>query len=98
MKMNPFPTCSICEIALFQFVVFLQVTHRNDASESEWKKWTWRSQGDLFKRGAFFVESGDPNGVSRFGGLDGTAPRPGKAVKSLTRYAGVIGCRPGVPC
>ncbi|KAH7847410.1 hypothetical protein Vadar_025757 [Vaccinium darrowii] len=77
---------------------FKEVTHRNDASESEWKKWTWRSQGDLFKRGAFFVESGDPNGVSRFGGLDGTAPRPGKAVKSLTRYAGVIGCRPGVPC
>ncbi|KAH7845488.1 hypothetical protein Vadar_002812 [Vaccinium darrowii] len=69
----------------------------NDASESEWKKWTWRSQGDLFKRGAFFVESGDPNGVSKFGCLDETAPRPGKAVKSLTRYAGVIGCKPGVP-
>ncbi|KAI8533876.1 hypothetical protein RHMOL_Rhmol10G0043500 [Rhododendron molle] len=77
---------------------FKEVTHRNDAPEAEWRTWTWRSQGDLFKGGAFFVESGDPNGVSKFGGLDWTAPRPARAVKSLTRFAGVIGCRPGVPC
>ncbi|KAI8019842.1 hypothetical protein LOK49_LG04G03801 [Camellia lanceoleosa] len=65
----------------------------------EWKKWTWRSKGDLFQRGAFFIESGDSNGVNKFGRLDSIVPKKGKIVKSLNRFSGVIGgCRPGVSC
>ncbi|KAL6960725.1 pectate lyase [Sarracenia purpurea var. burkii] len=74
----------------------LQVTHR-DAPESEWRKWLWASQGDIFMRGAFFVESGDQSGVLRLRGL--VKPQPARTVKSLTRFTGVIGgCRPGIPC
>ncbi|KAI8028799.1 putative pectate lyase P59 [Camellia lanceoleosa] len=77
---------------------FKQVTHR-DAPESEWKKWTWRSDQDLFLNGAFFVQSGDTNGAKRIRGLDVVQAKPGRAVKSLTRFSGVLGgCKEGVPC
>ncbi|XP_057491401.1 probable pectate lyase P59 [Actinidia eriantha] len=35
-------------------------SNRGDSWEgpkAEWKKWTWKSQGDMLKRGAFFIES-----------------------------------------
>ncbi|XAR51772.1 Pectate lyase [Bertholletia excelsa] len=77
---------------------FKQVTHR-DAPESEWRKWTWRSKGDMFKNGAFFVESGDPNGVQKLHGLDKIEAKPARAVHSLTRFAGAIGgCKAGKAC
>ncbi|XP_057469320.1 probable pectate lyase P59 [Actinidia eriantha] len=78
---------------------FKQITHRDYATEAEWMQWTWRSQGDLFMNGAFFVQSGDPNGARSLGVLDHFPLKPGRAVRSLTRFAGVIGgCRNGVPC
>ncbi|KAI8541614.1 hypothetical protein RHMOL_Rhmol08G0075700 [Rhododendron molle] len=77
---------------------FKQVTHR-DAPEFEWRKWTWRSEGDLFVNGAFFVQSGDPNGPKKLGTLDHVQAKPGAMVKRLTQFAGVLsGCRPGVAC
>lgn len=83
---------------IFHLFGIVQVTHR-DAPEFEWRKWTWRSQGDLFVNGAFFVQSGDPNGPKRLGTLDHVQAKPGAMVKRLTQFAGVLGgCRPGVAC
>ncbi|MFQ6641906.1 hypothetical protein Gotur_016005, partial [Gossypium turneri] len=31
-----------------------EITNRNYASESEWRHWVWRSEGDRFMNGAFF--------------------------------------------
>ncbi|RVW68964.1 putative pectate lyase P18 [Vitis vinifera] len=34
------------------------VTKHEDAPESEWRHWNWRSEGDLMLNGAFFLQSG----------------------------------------
>lgn len=76
-----------------------EVTHR-DAPEWDWKRWSWCSQGDIFARGAFFRSSGDcsKGNIARLAGMDAIYPRRGRAVKSMTRFAGYLGCRPGVAC
>ncbi|KAL8470381.1 hypothetical protein ACS0TY_033018 [Phlomoides rotata] len=35
-----------------------EVSKRDYASKSEWMKWQWRSEGDLFTNGALFTEPG----------------------------------------
>ncbi|KAE8707461.1 putative pectate lyase 18 [Hibiscus syriacus] len=35
-----------------------EVTKHEDAPESDWKNWNWRSEGDLMVNGAFFTASG----------------------------------------
>ncbi|KAK4409963.1 putative pectate lyase P18 [Sesamum angolense] len=35
-----------------------QVTKHEDAPESEWRHWNWRSEGDLMMNGAYFLQSG----------------------------------------
>ncbi|GFP80037.1 probable pectate lyase 7 [Phtheirospermum japonicum] len=77
-----------------------EVTHRDYATPEEWKKWQWRSEGDLFKNGAFFVESGQPfipenspligNNMLRY--------MPASTVGKLTRNAGALKCRAGSLC
>ncbi|GKB18719.1 pectate lyase-like protein [Tanacetum coccineum] len=39
-------------------ILLVQVTKR-ETSESEWKNWIWKSEGDLLTNGAFFVPSGE---------------------------------------
>ena len=75
-----------------------QVTKRDYASEQEWKKWQWRSEGDLMMNGAFFVESGDPGKKHPFGHLDMIQAKPGSFVSRLTRFSGSLDCVPGKPC
>ncbi|CAH9095284.1 unnamed protein product [Cuscuta europaea] len=36
-----------------------EVTKRDYAPQSQWSHWQWRSEGDLFLNGAYFVESGE---------------------------------------
>ncbi|CAA2987447.1 pectate lyase-like [Olea europaea subsp. europaea] len=80
-----------------------QVTKRQEAEESEWMKWQWRSEGDKFLNGAYFVESGSPikhtityplnlkhKNMMKF--------RPGSYAGRLTRYAGAINCKVGELC
>ncbi|KAL2546879.1 putative pectate lyase 3 [Forsythia ovata] len=78
-----------------------QVTKREKAGESEWMNWQWRSEGDKFSNGAFFVESGPPikhtinyplkhKNLMKF--------RPGSYAGRLTRYAGALKCRVDQPC
>ncbi|WOL07863.1 hypothetical protein Cni_G16612 [Canna indica] len=69
-----------------------EVTHRIDAPESVWKNWNWRSEGDLFKDGAFFVESGAKFHVD-FSKYDFIKAKPGSFVGRLTRFSGSLSCK-----
>ncbi|MCD9559193.1 putative pectate lyase P59 [Datura stramonium] len=76
-----------------------EVTKRDYAPESVWKQWTWRSQGDLFMNGAFFVESGDPDWTKKHVNLfDGISSASGDQVTWITRFAGALNCKPGEAC
>ncbi|KAJ1438963.1 Pectin lyase fold/virulence factor [Sesbania bispinosa] len=72
-----------------------EVTKRDYAPESEWKKWDWRSEDDLMMNGAFFVESG--NKVTN-GPKTGITAKPGSFAASLTRFAGALKCEPNKAC
>ncbi|KAK4488461.1 hypothetical protein RD792_004225 [Penstemon davidsonii] len=76
-----------------------EVTKREYSPESEWKHWTWRSEGDLFLGGAFFVQSGDPLWPSKHPDMyDQITAAPATHVAEMTRFAGSIGCKVGQPC
>jgi len=76
-----------------------EVTKRAYAPESEWKKWTWRSEGDIFRNGAFFVQSGDENWSSKHPDVnDNVKPASAKNVRQMTRFAGRLKCVVGKPC
>lgn len=75
------------------------MTKREYSPESVWKQWTWRSQGDIFLRGAYFVESGDPQYTSKHPEkYDQIAPASAENVAEMTRFAGSLGCKVGEPC
>ncbi|KAL6513873.1 hypothetical protein OROHE_019329 [Orobanche hederae] len=78
-----------------------QVTKRDYATESEWSKWQWRSEGDRFVNGAYFTESGPEIRHTKtplFTKKDFITFRPGSYAGRLTRYAGALRCRRGKPC
>lgn len=76
----------------------MQVTKR-EASESEWKKWTWVSQYDKFKKGAYFVASGDQDWYMKHPECsDHVLPGSVSLVGEMTRFAGALVCKPGVAC
>lgn len=75
-----------------------QVTKRDYASESEWKQWQWRSEGDLMMNGAFFVESGMPTKKLPFNKKQIIKSKPGTFVTRLTRFAGSLNCKVGRKC
>ncbi|KAL5988568.1 hypothetical protein ACLOJK_026665 [Asimina triloba] len=72
-----------------------QITHREEAG---WENWQWRSEGDLMMNGAFFVESGQPRLKRTFSRQDMIKAKPGTFVRRLTRYAGALTCKKGMPC
>ncbi|KAG0491784.1 hypothetical protein HPP92_004820 [Vanilla planifolia] len=74
-----------------------EVTKRDYAVEAEWSKWTWRSEGDLMMNGAFFVQSGGPF-ISKYTRNQLIRAKPGTYVTRLTRYAGSLNCKAGMPC
>ncbi|XP_022137626.1 pectate lyase-like isoform X2 [Momordica charantia] len=73
-----------------------EVTKRAYASESEWKSWNWRSEGDLMMNGAFFIESGSP--IRKYSKKDVITAKPGSFVTRLTRFSGPLKCRNNRPC
>ncbi|XP_051144414.1 pectate lyase-like [Andrographis paniculata] len=77
-----------------------EVTKRDYAPKSEWIKWQWRSEGDLFKNGAFFTESGPPlkHENSPLTGMNLVKFKPGTFAGRLTRSAGALRCRTGKLC
>ncbi|CAL1359926.1 unnamed protein product [Linum trigynum] len=74
-----------------------EVTKREVASESEWKKWNWRSQGDLYLNGAFFTRSG-AGASSSYARASSLAARPSNLVASITAGAGSLKCKKGSSC
>ncbi|KAM5588905.1 putative pectate lyase 8 [Rosa sericea] len=69
-----------------------QVTKRISGSESEWKRWNWRSSGDVFLNSAYFVQSGDASRAA-YVKASSTLPKPASMVEAITADAGVLTCR-----
>ncbi|KAF3509638.1 hypothetical protein F2Q69_00004298 [Brassica cretica] len=60
-----------------------EVTKHEDAPESEWSHWNWRSEGDLMLNGAFFTLSGaGPTKSSSYSRASSLAARPSSNVAS----------------
>lgn len=78
-------------------VIFLQVTKHENAGESEWRSWNWRSEGDLMLNGAYFTPSG-AGASSSYARASSLGARPSSVVGSITTGAGVLNCRKGSSC
>ncbi|KAK6160315.1 hypothetical protein DH2020_003696 [Rehmannia glutinosa] len=74
-----------------------EVTKHEDAPQSEWKKWNWRSEGDLLLNGAFFTRSG-AGASSNYAKASSPSARPSSIVGSITMGAGSLKCKKGKRC
>lgn len=74
-----------------------EVTKHEDAPESEWKNWNWRSEGDLMVNGAFFTASG-AGASSSYAKASSLGARPSTLVGTITTNAGSLNCRKGSRC
>ncbi|KAK4773822.1 hypothetical protein SAY87_028841 [Trapa incisa] len=74
-----------------------EVTKHEDAPESRWKNWNWRSEGDLLLNGAFFTTSGAKSSSS-YAKASSLGARSSSLVSSLTGSAGALTCRKGKQC
>ncbi|KAJ3683166.1 hypothetical protein LUZ60_013393 [Juncus effusus] len=74
-----------------------EVTKREESSESEWKSWNWRSEGDLMLNGAFFTASGAGAGSS-YSKASSLGARPSSLVGTITTNAGSLSCKKGSKC
>ncbi|XP_012457610.1 pectate lyase [Gossypium raimondii] len=76
-----------------------EVTYRLYASESEWKNWIWRSEGDVLLYGAIFRTSGPPSPPHlKFNRKEMIKSKPGAYVRRLTRFAGTLNCKKRIKC
>ncbi|XP_030959634.1 probable pectate lyase 5 [Quercus lobata] len=74
-----------------------EITKHEDAPQSEWKKWNWRSEGDLMVNGAFFTPSGA--GVSSsYAKASSLSARPSSLVSTITAGAGILKCKKDSRC
>ena len=65
------------------------MTQREDTTESEWKNWNWRSEGNIYLNGAFFTPSGKESSSS-YARASSLSARPSSFVGSITKSAGVL--------
>ncbi|KAG2261382.1 hypothetical protein Bca52824_068461 [Brassica carinata] len=72
------------------------VTKHEDAPESEWRGWNWRSEGDMLLNGAYFRQSGAE--LHRHMQELLACARPSSLVGSITTTAGTLSCRRGRRC
>ncbi|KAL8210966.1 hypothetical protein R6Q57_005403 [Mikania cordata] len=76
-----------------------EVTKREIAPESVWRKWTWRSEGDLMLNGAYFRQSGNPHWAKTYKGYPLIPALPAVNVPHLTKFVGAsLNCKRGVAC
>nr|XP_043632673.1 probable pectate lyase P59 [Erigeron canadensis] len=76
-----------------------EVTKREQVPESIWRKWTWRSEGDLLLNGAYFRQSGNPHWAKTYKGYPLIPAQPAVTVPQLTKYVGAsLNCKVGSPC
>ncbi|KAJ9683312.1 hypothetical protein PVL29_019063 [Vitis rotundifolia] len=73
------------------------VTKHEDAPQSEWRHWNWRSEGDLMLNGAFFLPSG-AGASSSYARASSLSARPSSLVGSITLGSGALSCRKGSRC
>lgn len=74
-----------------------EVTKYENAPQSEWNNWNWRSEGDLFLNGAFFRQSG-AGASSIYARASSLSARPSSLVASITTTSGALNCKKGVRC
>ncbi|MBA0834870.1 hypothetical protein Goarm_007191, partial [Gossypium armourianum] len=74
-----------------------EVTKHEDAPESDWKSWNWRSEGDLMVNGAFFTASG-AGASSSYSKASSLGARPSSLVATITTNAGSLNCKKGSRC
>ncbi|CAI9775342.1 unnamed protein product [Fraxinus pennsylvanica] len=74
-----------------------EVTKHESAQQTEWKKWNWRSEGDLMLNGAFFTRSGVGASPS-YAKASSLSARPSSLVGSMTMGSGALSCRKGTRC
>ncbi|KAL2539597.1 putative pectate lyase 18 [Abeliophyllum distichum] len=63
-----------------------EVTKHEDAPESEWKNWNWRSEGDLMLNGAYFIRSG-AGASSSYARASSLGAKPSSLISSITSSA-----------
>lgn len=73
------------------------MTKHEDAPESEWKHWNWRSEGDLLLNGAYFTASG-AGASSSYAKASSLGARPSALVGTITTSSGALNCRKGSRC
>ncbi|PON52124.1 Pectate lyase [Parasponia andersonii] len=73
-----------------------QVTKRE--SQSGWQNWKWRSSKDVFKNGAYFVQSGWGSSNPLYTPTQSFKVAQGAMVPALTSSAGHLPCVVGKPC
>ncbi|KAK8957050.1 putative pectate lyase 8 [Platanthera zijinensis] len=71
-----------------------EVTKRVEAERpaADWKSWNWRSDGDLFLNGAYFVPSGAGSGES-YSRASSLGAKSSSMVPAITSSAGPLPCR-----
>uniref|UniRef100_A0A3Q7GYC6 Pectate lyase n=1 Tax=Solanum lycopersicum TaxID=4081 RepID=A0A3Q7GYC6_SOLLC len=74
-----------------------EVTKHENAPESEWKNWNWRSDGDLMLNGAFFVKSG-AGASSNYAKASSLSAKSSSLISSLVSGAGALSCWKGSRC
>ncbi|KAJ8559714.1 hypothetical protein K7X08_003772 [Anisodus acutangulus] len=74
-----------------------EVTKHEDAPESEWKNWNWRTDGDLMLNGAFFIQSG-AGASSNYAKASSLSAKPSSLISSIVSGAGALSCRKGSRC
>lgn len=89
--------CGMC-VLFNKLKMSFQITKHFGSSDSGWKTWNWRSEGDLMLNGAFFTASGAGASSTTYDRASSMAARPPMLVASMTAGAGALGCRKGYPC
>lgn len=74
------------------------MTKHEDAPESEWRGWNWRSEGDLMLNGAYFRQSGHAGASSAYARASSLSARPSSLVGSITGASGPLSCKKGSHC
>ncbi|GFY91489.1 pectin lyase-like superfamily protein [Actinidia rufa] len=74
-----------------------EVTKHEDAPQSEWKKWNWRSEGDLMLNGAFFTATGGSSSSS-YARASSLGAKPSSLISSITSGAGALSCKKSSRC
>ncbi|CAN1140825.1 Probable pectate lyase 15 [Linum perenne] len=74
-----------------------EVTKRVETNDGVWKRWNWRSEGDLLLNGAYFKPSGAGAGSS-YARASSLGAKPSSLVSMITSTSGALVCRRGRSC